>query len=183
MKPLRSCAALALLFAIPAFAQDVAPVIAPSTPGGLLTTIIGAAVALITGILLPLAWLWGQQMIAERKLKLAQLQEQLRSAANGGVQKAVAGELAKIDIPEGKLMGVARERVINAAGAMVAKNFSDALTGLGVAEDDHLAKGKEMAASTLGLMDAQAAGNPVPNPSQPLAAPATQNVTVTPNKK
>jgi hypothetical protein len=181
----RFCAALALacVLAAPAFAQDVAPVIAPSTPGGLLTTIIGGAIFLITGILMPLAWLWGQQMIAERKLKLAQLAEQLRGAVNGGVQKAVAGELAKIDAPNGKVTGIARERVIDAAGAAVAKNFSDSLAGLGIEDVHQLAKGKEMAATTLGLMDAQAAGNPVPNPSQPLAAPASQNVTVTPNKK
>jgi hypothetical protein len=185
MKLLRLCAALALacVLATPAIAQDVAPVIAPTTASSFLSIVLGGAAMLLTTILIPLAVLYGQGLLAERKLKNAQLADQLRTAVNGGVQKAVAGELAKIEVPNGKVTGVDRERVIDAAGAVVVKNFSESLAGLGIEDVHQLAKGKEMAATTLGLMDAQAAGNPVPNASQPLAAPATQSVTVTPNKK
>lgn len=171
--------ALACVLAAPATAQDIVP----TTPSSFLSIALGAAAMMLTTVILPLAVLWGKQMIAEHALKVAQLQDQLRATIDSGAQKAIGGALGKIDVPEGKLPVALKSRIITDAGAALAKNFGDTLTSLGIDEMNHRSKAMEVVESRLGMMDAQAAGNPVPNPSQPLAAPASQNVTASPNKK
>lgn len=184
MRLSRFCATLALacacvLLAVPALAQDI---IAPTTPASFLNIALGAAAAMTTTVILPLAILWGKQMIAEHALKVAQLQEQLRATIDSGAQKAIGGALGRIDIPDGKLSVGLKSKIITDAGAALARNFPETFASLGIEAKDIRSKALEIAESRLGLMDAQAAGNPVPNPSQPVTAPATQNVTVTPKK-
>lgn len=171
---------IAMAIAQPALAQDIVP----TTPSTFLYTMLGLASAFIVGVVAPLAWLKGRQLITEQKLKNAQLEEQLRGTLDAGAQKAIGGALGKIDIPEGKLTGQTKTDVVKEASDALAKNFPDAFAALGV--ENPGAKAKEIVESRLGMMDAQAAGTPVPNPSQPVptpAAPSTQNVTVTPAKK
>lgn len=168
-----------LLTVSPAMAQDIVP----TSPATFINTVLGLALGLLTTVLLPLAYLKGKQLITEQKLKNSQLEEQLRGTIDSGAQKAIGGALSKIEIPEGKLSGTVKDGVVKEATAALVKNFPDTFEALGVANVS--SKAKEIVESRLGLMDAQAAGNPVPNTSLPLAlaGPSTQNVTVTPAKK
>lgn len=177
MKVLSLLIALALV-STSAMAQDA---IAPTTPSNFLSIVLGAATLILTTIIVPLAVLYGQGLLAERRLKNAQLSEQLRATIDSGAQKALGGALGKINIPEGKLQGPLKASVVAEAAGALAKNYSDTFADLG--NMDPLKKATEIVESRIGMMDAQAAGNPVPNPSQPLAAPATQSVTVSPAKK
>lgn len=164
---------------VPSMAQDIAP----TTPSNFINILLGAMATLITVVVVPLAIIWGQGLIAERRLKNAQLAAQLSATLDSGAQKAIGGALGAIDIPDGKLSGDAKNRVVVLASQALVRNFPETFTALGIEDHAVTAKAKEMVESRLGMMDAQSAGNPVPNPSQPLAAPSTQNVTVTPNKK
>lgn len=152
---------LFMFISVPAMAQDV---IVPTNAATFLNIVLGAAAALITGVVVPLAWLYGRQMITERKLKLAQLEEQLRATLDSGAQKAIGGALGSITIPEGKLSGMDKNEVVSKAAKALADNFPDTFAQLKIG--DVPAKSKEIIESRIGLMDAQAAGNPVPNPSQ-----------------
>lgn len=141
--------------------------IAPITTGNFLNIVLGSLGLVITIGLVPLALEYLRGMIAERKLKNALLQKQYQDAIDSGAQKAIGGALAKIAIPEGKLPDAMRVGVTADAAAVLAKNFPDSFKALGVV--DIPAKAEEIIKSRLGLMDAVAAGNPVPNPSQNVA--------------
>lgn len=141
--------------------------IAPITTANFLNIILGTVVSLITLGLVPLALEYLRGMIAERKLKTALLQKQYQDAIDSGAQKAIGGALSKVTIPEGKMPDGMRAEVTADASAALAKNYPDSFKALGVV--DVQAKSEEIIKSRLGLMDAVAAGNPVPNPAQNVA--------------
>lgn len=141
--------------------------IAPITTGNFLNIVLGSFIFVLTMGLVPLALEYLRGMIAERKLKTALLQKQYQDAIDSGAQKAIGGALSKVTIPEGKLPDGMKAEVTADASAALAKNFPDSFKALGVT--DIPAKAEEIIKSRLGLMDAQAAGNPVPNPAQNVA--------------
>lgn len=174
MKLLRIGAAVALLTIIgsSAMAQEMAP----TTPSNFINILLGAMAGLLTTVVLPLAYLWGQQLMAEHKLKLAQLEEQMRATLDSGAQKAIGGALGDVAIPDGKITGPAKAEVVKVAAAALAKNYPETFAALGV--ENVPAKAAEMVRSRMGMMDAEASGRPVPNPSAPISAPTTQTVNV-----
>lgn len=169
MTLLRFAAALALIVFLisPAIGQDA---VVPTTTGNFLNIVLGAAAMLLTTVIIPLVVLWGRQMIAERELKLAQIQEQARAVVGGLAQKAIGGEMGAD--------GTLRDGAVTRAAANLASNASESFAVLGVTPAEQRGKAQEVIQSTVGLMNAQAAGNPVPNPSLPVAAPASQAVPV-----
>lgn len=162
--------ALACVFAVPAMPQALAQeAAAPTSPAAFLSVVLTGLATIITVVIVPLAIEWGRGMIAERRLKNKQIEEQARGAVGALAQKAIGGALADIAIPEGPLKGAIKDGVILRASEALARNASESFGDLGVKNEHKRAKAKEVIISTLGLMDAQAAGNPVPNPSQPVS--------------
>lgn len=168
--------AVCLLLPSAAFAQvaapttvDLAPVLNP------IVQALGAAfMTIVTGILIPLAWQWYRKKAKELELEGLKIEEQYRSVIDMGAKNAIGGALGKITIPEGKLTVDVKNAVVADAANTLAKNFPDAFKQLGV--ENTVEKATEVVKSRLGLMDAEAAGKPVPNPSQPVAVPAAPAV-------
>lgn len=176
---LAAMAGAAMLLPTMAFAQfaqapagttvDLSPVVNPLIQG------LGV---IITGMLIPLAWK-GYRLL-EKKLGLEDLkiEQQYRSAIDQGAQTAIGGALSKLKVPDGKLSIDVKNSVIAEAANKLIESFPAAMESL--KSDDKVEKAREIIESRLGLMDAAAAGTPVPNPSQATVVVATPSVVAVP---
>ena len=140
--------------------------------GPMVNAILSVMAVLITGLLLPLMYAWiGKTLKAwgvEAQTELAGT----RAIVDTIVQKAIGQAFTQYQIKPGQLTFDTKSTIINEAANTIVKNASESLHKLGVPDNDKIQKAREMVMSRLGLMEATAAGVPVPDPSQaPPAAP------------
>jgi hypothetical protein len=174
-------AALLPTLACPAFAQ-----FAPAPPGAgidlapIVNPLLQTLGLVITGLVIPLLIAFIGKKMKEWGVEDQTLLAKLRAVIDDGAQKAIGGAIERLKIAPGNpiasLSITTRIQLIDDAANALARNFPDALDKLGV--EDHIEKAREIIASRLGLMDAAAAGTPVPNPSLP--PPATAPAVIAP---
>lgn len=149
---------------------DLAPIINP------LMQVFGV---IIMGIGIPLMWAFVGKTLKSWGIEATNELNATRAVVDGIAQKAIGGSIAKFAVKPGQItVDVKSDIIADAANALV-KNGGDSLSKLGVKDNVQIIKAREIIESRLGLMEAAAAGNPVPNPSQPavvVAAPVEPDV-------
>lgn len=171
MRTFVTIAALALAGMSPAFAQfapapegttvDLAPIINP------FIQVVGA---LILSLGLPLMWMWIGKTLKSWGIEATNEMNATRAVIDGIAQKAIGGAILAHAVRPGEITLETKSAIIAEAANTLVRNAGDSLTKIGVKDSEQLVKAREMIAARVGLMDAAAAGTPVPNPSQPPAA-------------
>ena len=162
-----------LLLTSTALAQDGAVVTTAIDFGPMVNAIIGLLAMVVTTLLIPLLFAYIGKTLKAWGVEAAVELAATRAVVDSVVQKAIGQTITKYDIKPGMLTVDTKSTIIADAANTIVKNAAESLKKLGVPENEKVEAAREMVMSRLGLMEATAAGTPVPNPSQaPPAAPA-----------
>lgn len=151
---------------------DLAPVLNP------IMQVLGV---IIMGLVIPLVWAFVGKTLKSWGIEATAEMAATRAVVDGIAQKAIGGAITRLQVKPGQITIDAKNDIVAEAANQLVQNAGDSLGKLGVKDNDKILKAREIIESRLGLMDAAAAGVPVPNPSHPPApvvAPVVAGVPV-----
>lgn len=147
---------------------DLAPIVNP------LIMVLGT---IITGLLIPLLWMWIKKTLASHGIDASNEILATQAVIDGIAQRAIGEAISKLSVVPGQITVDAKNAIVAEAANSLIKNAGEQLDKLGVKDSAQITKARDIIQSRLGLMDAAAAGVPVPNPSQPAPVAAAAVIT------